>query len=87
MLGFVSALIPWNAMSNHEQQRSCNTLCSDLVLPSANSLSNICRKENSLTVAAIKNQLPLRNKVTLAMDGWTSTNKLAIRSVIGYYVD
>jgi nuclear transport factor 2 (NTF2) superfamily protein len=38
-------------------------------------------------VDAIKKQLPLRNKVSLALDGWTSTNKLAITSVIAYCMD
>jgi len=32
-------------------------------------------------------QLPVRMKVSLALDGWTSTNKLAITSVIAYYMD
>jgi len=32
-------------------------------------------------------KLPLRNEVSLALDGWTSTNKLAITSVIAYYMD
>jgi hypothetical protein len=36
---------------------------------------------------AIKKQLPLRNKVGLALDGWTATHKLAIMSVIAYYMD
>jgi len=35
----------------------------------------------------IKKQLPQRNKFSLALDGWTSTNKLAITSVIAYYMD
>jgi len=38
-------------------------------------------------VDAIEKQLPVRNKVGLALDGWTSTNKLAITSVIAYYLD
>jgi hypothetical protein len=38
-----------------------------------------------LTVNAIKKQLLLRNKVSLALDGWTSTNKLSIMSAIAYY--
>jgi len=38
-------------------------------------------------VDAIKKQLPLRNKVILALDGWTSTNKVTITSVIAYYMD
>jgi hypothetical protein len=87
MLGFVSAHIPWNAISNLELQRSYNALRNDLVLPSATTLSNICRREYALTVDVIKKQLPIRNKVSLALDGWTSTNKLAITSVIAYYTD
>jgi hypothetical protein len=87
MLGFVSAHIPWNAISNLELRRSYNALRSELVLPSASTLSNICRREYTLTVDAIKKQLPSTNKVSLALDGWTSTNKLAITSVIAYYMD
>jgi len=87
MLGFVLAHIPWNAISNLELRRSYNALRSELVLPSASTLSNICRREYTLTVDAIKKQLPSTNKVSLALDGWTSTNKLAITSVIAYYMD
>jgi hypothetical protein len=38
-------------------------------------------------VDAIKKPLPSQNKVSLALDGWTSMNKLAITSVIAYYMD
>jgi len=87
MLGFVSAHIPWNAMSNLELRQSYKALHDDLVPPSASTLSNICRREYALTVDAIKIQLPSQNKVSLALDGWTSTNRLAIMSVIAYYTD
>ena len=87
MLAVVLAHIPLNAISNLELRRSYKALRDDLVLPSATTLSNICRREYALTVDAIKKQLPLRNKVSLALDGWTSTNKLAITSVIAYYMD
>jgi hypothetical protein len=87
MLGFVLARLPWNVISNLELRLSYNALRSDLVLPSANTLSNICRREYSLTVDAIEKQLPSRNKVSLALDGWMSTNKLAIMSDIAYYMD
>jgi hypothetical protein len=50
-------------------------------------MSTICWREYTLTVDAIKKQLPSRNKVSLALDGWTSINKLAITSVITYYMD
>jgi len=82
ILGFVSAHIRWNAISNLQLQRSYKALRNDLVLPSATTLSNICGRESALTVDAIKKQSPSRNKVSLAYDGWTSTNKLAIRLVI-----
>jgi len=69
MFGFVSANIPWNAISNLELRRSYKALRDDLVLPSATTLSTICRREYALTVDAIKKQLPLRNKVSSALDG------------------
>jgi len=87
MLGFVLALIPWNAISNLELRRSYKALRDDLVLLSATTLRNICWREYGLTVDAIEKQLPLRNKVSLALDKWTSTNILAITSVIAYYMD
>jgi len=87
MLGFVSAHIPWNAILNLELRRSYKALRDDLMLPSATTLSNICRKEYALTVDAIKKQSPWWNKVSSALDGWTSTNKLAITSVNAYYMD
>jgi hypothetical protein len=87
MLGFVSAHIAWNAISNRELRRSYKTLLDNQVLPPTTTLSNICHREYALTVDAIKKQLRSRNKVSLALDGWTSMNKLAITSVIAYYMD
>jgi hypothetical protein len=40
-----------------------------------------------LIIEAIKKQLPTKHKVSVALDGWTSTNKLAMLCVIGYYID
>jgi len=59
MLGFVLAHIPWNAISNLELRLSYRALRDDLVLLSATTLCNICRREYALTVDAIKKQLPL----------------------------
>jgi len=78
MLGFVSAHIPWNTISNLELPQSYKAFRDDLVLPSAMTLTIIRWREYALTVEAIKKQLPLRNKVCLVLDGWTSTNELAI---------
>jgi len=87
MLEFVWAHIPWNAISILELRRSYTASRDDLVLPSATTLLNICRREYAPTVDAIKKQLPSQNKVSLALDGWTSTNKLTITSGIAYYMD
>jgi hypothetical protein len=70
-----------------ELRWSYKALRDDLVLPSATTPSDICWREYTLTVDAIKKQLPIRNNVSLALDGWTSTYKLAITSVIAYYMD
>ena len=35
----------------------------------------------------MKKQLPSQNKVSFALDGWTSTITLAITSVIAYYMN
>jgi len=50
-------------------------------------LSKICLTESALMLDAIQKQLPLRTKVGLALDGWASTNKLAITSVIAQYIN
>jgi len=87
MLGFVSADIPLNAISNPELPCSYKVLREDSLLPSATTLRNICWREYGPTVDAIKKQLLSRDEVSLALDGWTSTNKLAITSVIAYFMD
>jgi len=69
MLGFVSAHITWNAISNLELQQLYEALRDDLMLPSATTLSNISRREYALTVDAVLKQLPSRNEVCLALDG------------------
>jgi hypothetical protein len=58
MLGFVSAYIPWNAVSNQELQSSNTALSDDEVLPSTTTLNNICIREYALAVDAIKKLLP-----------------------------
>jgi len=45
MLGFVSAHIPWNAITNLELRQSAKALRDDLVPPLATTLSNICQRE------------------------------------------
>jgi len=87
MFGFVFARLLWNASSNLKVRRSYNALHGDLMLLSASTLTNIWRREYSQTVAAIKKQLLSRNKVSVALDGWTSTNQLARTSIIMYYMD
>jgi len=87
MLGFVSAHIPCNSMLNLELRWSYEALRDHLVLLSTTTLSNIFRREYVLTVDAIMKQLLLRNKDSFALDGWTSLNKVAITSVIAYYMD
>jgi len=57
------------------------------VVPFATTLSNICRREYAPTVDAIKKQLLSQNILSSALDGWTSTNKLAITSVNACYMD
>jgi len=66
MLEFISAHIPRNAISNLELRRSDKALRDDLVLPSATTLSNICRRKYSLTMEALTKQLPSQNISSLA---------------------
>jgi len=57
------------------------------VLQSASMLSNICWREYTLTVDGIVKQLPSTNELSLDLDEWTSTNKLAIMVIIACYMD
>jgi len=87
ILGFLSAYIGWKAISNLELGRSYAALQSDLVLSSTMTGSNMSQREYALTLRVIKKQLQLWNKLTLALDGWTSTLRLATTSVITNYMD
>jgi hypothetical protein len=57
------------------------------LLLSASTLSSTFQSEYTLTVDAIKKQLATRNKISLPVDGWTSTNNLAKISVIANFMD
>jgi len=59
----------------------------DLVLPSATTLSYACGRDHALSVDAIWKSLQSQKDVSLALDGWTSPNKLAITSVMAHYVE
>jgi len=74
-------------MSNLELWQWYKALRNNLVLPSATTLSNICRRKYALTMDAIKKPAPSQNKVSLTLNGWTSRNTLAIMSFIAYYRD
>jgi len=87
MLGFVSAHIPWNAIWNLELRWSYKALHDNQVLPSATTLSNIHWRQYAPTVHVIEKQLPSRNRVSLDLNGWTSTNNQALKSVIAYNID
>jgi len=81
-VGIGFGCIPWNAISNVELRRSYTVLESGLLLLSATTISNICWRQSSLTVDAIMKQLPSQNQVSLTLDRWILTNKLAIMTVI-----
>jgi hypothetical protein len=87
MLVFVLVYIPYNLRSNLELCWSHQALHDDQVLPSITALNNICWRQYALTVDAIEKQLPLRNKASWGLDGWTSTNKLVITSGIAYNME
>jgi len=87
MLGFVLVHIPWNTISNGELRQLYKALRDDLLLQSTAPLCNICRREYALSMDAFKKQLLSWNRVSLAFDGWTSPNKLAITLVITYYMN
>ena len=86
LLGILSASIPLNAISNKELRRAFFILRPDVKIPSVRTLRNLLVKEYEMTLTAIKNQIPVGQKVSIALDGWTSQNRLAITSVILYYI-
>jgi len=87
MLECASSHIPWSAISYLELRWSYKAIHSDQVLLSARTIIKTCRRDFALSVDASRKQLSSWNQVSLALDGWTSTNKLAITPVIPYYID
>jgi len=87
MIGLVWAHIQRNSIPNLELQQLYKASRDYRVLPSTTIRSNICRRDYKLTMDAIKKGLPLGNKVSSALDGWKSTNKIAIICLFAYYID
>ena len=86
LLGFLSALIPFNTITNPELRRILFSLKPDVNLPSVSTLRRLLATEYEKTTKSIRDNIPEGQKVGLALDGWTSANKLAISSVIMYYI-
>ena len=86
LLGFLSALIPFNTLTNPELRRILFSLKPDVNIPSVSTLRQLLATEYEKTTKAIQDNIPEGQKVGLALDGWTSGNKLAISSVIMYYI-
>lgn len=83
----VSAHIPWDAISNEELRRLYSALRSEFMLKFAVMRSSICWAEFRLSADIFKKHWVTRNEVSLSLDGWTSTNTLAVRLIIPYYMD
>jgi len=77
----------WNPISDRELRRPHKAFRDDFVLPLAMTLGNISLRHYALTVDAITKQYRSRYKVSSAMTQWTSTNKLAITSVLACDMD
>jgi len=58
----------------------------DIKIPSIRILTNLLAREYEIALTAIKEQILARQKISIALDGWTSQNWLAITSVIIYYI-
>ena len=86
LLGFLSALIPFNTLTNPELRRILFSLKPDVNIPSVSTLRRLLSTEYEKTTQAIRDNIPEGQKVGQALDGWTSGNKLAISSVIMYYI-
>ena len=86
LLEFLSALIPFNTLTNPELRRILFSLKPDVNIPSVSTLRRLLATEYEKTTQAIRDNIPEGQKVGLALDGWTSGNKLAIASVIMYNI-
>ena len=86
LLGFLSALIPFNTITNLELRRILISLKPDVNLPSVSTLRRLLATEYEKTSKEIQDNIPEGKKVGLPLDGWTYGNKLAISSVIMYYI-
>lgn len=82
----LSALVPLNVLSNPEFRRTFLALRPGITIPSITKIRRLLAVEYENTLQAIKESIPKNQKVSLALDGWTSSNKLAISSVIMYYI-
>lgn len=82
----LSALVPFNVLSNPEFRRTFLAINPNISIPSVSKIRRLLAVEYENTLQAIKNSIPKNQKVSLALDGWTSSNKLAITSVIMYYI-
>jgi hypothetical protein len=78
--------MPFNVLNSPEFRRSLLMLRPDISIPSVSKFRRLLKSEYDITVQSIRRAIPKDQKVSLALDGWTSSNKLAVVSVIMYYI-
>ena len=86
LIGLLSALVPIHSLFNSEFRRIFTALRPDISIPSVSKIRRLLAVEYDSTIQTIRQSIPEQQKVSLALDGWTSSNKLAITSVIMYYI-
>ena len=50
-------------------------------------MSHLLASEYKQAIIAIKDWFPKDSRISIALDGWTAINKLALLSVIAYHID
>ena len=86
MHSFTISHIPLSVISDPYFRRLLLFTRNDLKLPSRSTVQRLLMREYQLAVKAIATLIPMDRKISIAIDAWTSPNKLAILSIIGYFV-
>jgi hypothetical protein len=84
--GFLSMNIPFHCADNQQLRKLFKMLRPTVDCPSSDKLRKDLAKEVCKVKEEIKVELKNANKVCLAMDAWTSPNKIAFLAIVVYWI-
>jgi hypothetical protein len=82
----ITANLPASFVDNPDLQMLLHMLREDIKIPSRKSMKSLVNEELLDAENTIRDSFPKRRKISLALDAWTSPNKIAFLAIVAFWM-